>query len=316
MDRVLSQLRAAAEPTRLRLLALCARGALCVSDLCEVLGQSQPRLSRHLKLLVEAGLLERVPEGANAYFGLPPDAELARLILARLPEDDPQLAADRRQAVRLAAEKAREASDAFRRLGADWDEVRALGLSAASIERAVLDRLPERIGAFLDIGTGTGRLLELVAPRAERAFGVDASRDMLALARARFVEHGVSDRCAVRQADMYRLPLPDASFDVVALQMVLHYAEDPAAALAEAARVLRPEGLLVVVDLEAHGRAELMERHAHRWPGFDDAALAGWLGAAGCAPLPPASVEGTPPVRLWPARRMPGRVAAPSALTF
>lgn len=316
MDRVLSQLRAAAEPTRLRLLALCARGALCVSDLCEVLGQSQPRLSRHLKLLVDAGLLERVPEGANAFFGLPPDAGLARMILARLPEDDPQLAADRRQAARVAAERAREASEAFRRLGADWDEVRALGLSATAIERAVLDVLPSRIGAFLDIGTGTGRLLELVAPRAERAFGVDASRDMLALARARFAEHGVADRCAVRQADMYRLPLPDASFDVVALQMVLHYAEDPAAALAEAARVLRPDGLLVVVDLQAHERAELLERHAHRWPGFDDAALAGWLGGAGCAPLPARSVDGTLPVRLWPARRMLGRVSSPSALVL
>jgi ubiquinone/menaquinone biosynthesis C-methylase UbiE len=316
MDRVLAQLRAAAEPTRLRLLALCARGAFCVSDLCEVLGQSQPRLSRHLRLLVEAGLLERVPEGANAYFGLPPDADLARLILARLPEDDPLLAADRRQAVRVAAERAREASEAFRRLGSDWDEVRALGLSGAAIERAMLDLLPPRIGAFLDIGTGTGRLLELVAARADRAFGVDASRDMLALARARFAEHGVADRCAVRQADMYRLPLPDGGIDVVALQMVLHYAEDPATALAEAARVLRPDGLLVVVDLEAHGRAELLERHAHRWPGFDDAALAGWFGAAGCAPLPPRSVEGTLPVRLWPARRMPGRVSAPSALAL
>jgi ArsR family transcriptional regulator len=287
-----------------------------VSDLCEVLGQSQPRLSRHLRLLVEAGLLERVPEGANAYFGLPPDADLARLIMARLPEDDPLLAADRRQAVRVAAERAREASEAFRRLGSDWDEVRALGLSGAAIERAMLDLLPPRIGAFLDIGTGTGRLLELVAARADRAFGVDASRDMLALARARFAEHGVADRCAVRQADMYRLPLPDGGFDVVALQMVLHYAEDPATALAEAARVLRPDGLLVVVDLEAHGRAELLERHAHRWPGFDDAALAGWFGAAGCAPLPPRSVEGTLPVRLWPARRMPGRVSAPSALAL
>jgi ArsR family transcriptional regulator len=316
MDRVLSQLRAAAEPTRLRLLALCARGAFCVSDLCEVLGQSQPRLSRHLKLLVEAGLLERVPEGPNAYFGLPPDADLARLILARLPEDDPQLAADRRQAVRLAAERAREASDAFRRHGADWDENRALGLPAAAIEAAVLDLLPPRIGAFLDIGTGTGRLLELVAPRTERAFGVDASRDMLALARARFAEHGVADRCAVRQADMYRLPLPDGAFDVVALQMVLHYAEDPAAALAEAARVLRPDGLLVVVDLASHERAELLERHAHRWPGFDDAALAGWLGGAGCAPLPAVAVSGPVPVRIWPARRLPGRVSDPAALTF
>ena len=311
MDRVLSQLRAAAEPTRLRLLALCARGAFCVSDLCEVLGQSQPRLSRHLKLLVEAGLLERVPEGANAYFGLPPDADLARMILARLPEDDPQLAADRRQAVRLAAERAREASDAFRRHGADWDENRALDLPAAAIEAATLDLLPPRIGAFLDVGTGTGRLLELVAPRAERALGVDASRDMLALARARLAERGLADRCAVRQADMYRLPLPDGGFDVVALQMVLHYAEDPAAALAEAARVLRPDGLLLLVDLAPHGRAELLERHAHRWPGFDDAALAGWLGAAGCAALPPVAVPGAVPVRLWPARRLPGRVPPP-----
>jgi SAM-dependent methyltransferase len=317
MDRVLAQLRAAAEPTRLRLLALCARGAFCVSDLCEVLGQSQPRLSRHLKLLVEAGLLERVPEGSNAYFGLPPDAELARLVLARLPEDDPLLAADRRQAVRLAAERAREASDAFRRHGADWDENRALDLPAADIETAVLGALPPRIANFLDIGTGTGRLLELVAPRADRAFGVDASRDMLALARARLAERGLADRCAVRQADMYRLPLPDGGFDVVALQMVLHYAEDPAAALAEAARVLRPDGLLVVADLASHERAELLEEHAHRWPGFDDAELAGWLGGAGCAPLPSRSVPGALPVRVWPARRLPGRVSAtPAALTF
>ena len=143
--------------------------------------------------------------------------------------------------MRLAAERAREASDAFRRHGADWDEMRALGLPAAAIERGAARRCCRRASArFLDIGTGTGRLLELVAPRAERAFGVDASRDMLALARARLAEHGLADRCAVRQADMYRLPLPDGGFDVVALQMVLHYAEDPAAALAEAARVLRP----------------------------------------------------------------------------
>lgn len=320
MDELLAQLRAAAEPTRLRLLALCARGAFCVSDLCEVLGQSQPRLSRHLRLLVEAGLLERVPEGANAYFHLPPGGELARLILSRLPPDDPQLAADRRAAVRLAAERAREASAAFRREGADWDEMRALDLPAEAIEAALLALLPPRIPQFLDIGTGTGRLLELVADRAERALGLDASRDMLALARARLAERGLAGRCAVRQADMYRLPLPDASFDVVALQMVLHYAEDPAAALAEAARVLRPGGLLVVADLAPHDRAELLERHAHRWPGFGDDAIAGWLGAAGCAALAPVEVPGGAlAVRLWPAQRLPGLAAAAApmpALTF
>ena len=156
-----------------------------------------------------------------------------------------------------------------------------------------------------------------MAPRAERAFGVDASRDMLALARARLAEHGMADRCAVRQADMYRLPLPDAAFDVVALQMVLHYAEDPAAALAEAARVLRP------------GRAAAWSPTSRRtsarscWSGTRIAGpastmpqLAGWLGAAGCAPLPPSRCPGALPVRIWPARRMPGRVSAPAALSF
>jgi ArsR family transcriptional regulator len=310
MDDLLTQLRAAAEPTRLRLLALCARHPLCVSDLCAVLGQSQPRLSRHLKLLTDAGLLERVPEGSNAYFQMPGGADLARMILARLPEDDLRLAADRRVAARLAAERARTASEAFRRDGMDWDEMRALGLPAAAIEQALLDALPPRLDALLDIGTGTGRLLELVAPRATRVLGVDMSRDMLALARARLAERGLADRAVVRQADMYRLPFADAAFDAVALQMVLHYAEDPAAALAEAARVLRPGGLLLIADLAPHGEAALLEKHAHRWPGFDDAQLAGWLGEAGCSLAQATSVAGPLTVRVWPAMRQPVSVPA------
>jgi ArsR family transcriptional regulator len=303
MDALLTQLRAAAEPTRLRLLALCARQPLCVTDLCAVLGQSQPRLSRHLKLLTDAGLLERIPEGSNAYFQMPAGADLARLILARLPEDDMRLAADRRAAARLAADRARAASESFRRHGMDWDEMRALGLPAAAIEQALLDALPPQLGAFLDIGTGTGHLLELVAPRAERALGVDMSRDMLALARARLAERGLADKAGVRQADMYRLPLADSSFDAVALQMVLHYAEDPAAALAEAARVLKPGGLLLVADLAPHGDAALMARLAHRWPGFDDAQIAGWLGPAGCSVAQAVTVPGPLAVRMWPAQR-------------
>ena len=309
MEPLLAQLRAAAEPTRLRLLALCARGAFCVSELGAILGQSQPRLSRHLKLLVEAGLLERLPEGANVYFQLPPMADLARQILARLPEDDPTIAADRRAAARIAAERARAASEAFRRDGADWDEMRALGLPAGAIEMALLALLPERLGRVADIGTGTGRLLEVMAPRAQSVLGLDASREMLALARARLGERGIAN-ASVRLADMYRLPLPDAGFDAVTLQMVLHYAEDPTAALAEAARLLRPAGLLVVIDLAPHARQALLARNAHRWPGFDDAALAGWFGAAGCAPLPSVEIAGPLPVRLWPARRLAVPVAA------
>jgi ubiquinone/menaquinone biosynthesis C-methylase UbiE len=304
MDDLLAQLRAAAEPTRMRLLSLCGRGSFCVSDLCGILGQSQPRLSRHLKLLVEAGLLERMPEGANVFFQLPADANLARQILARLPEEDPLLAADRRAAARLAAERARAASEAFQRHGADWDEMRALELPAAEIEASLLKALPQRIDRLLDIGSGTGRLMEILASRCTSALGVDASREMLALARARLTERGLC-HCSVRQADMYRLPLPDAGFDAVTLQMVLHYAEDPAAALAEAARVLRPDGLVVIVDLAPHARADLLGRHAHRWPGFDDAQMTGWLGAAGCALRTARSIDGPLAVRLWLAQRQP-----------
>ncbi len=316
MDDLLTQLRAAAEPTRLRLLALCARSALCVTDLCDVLGQSQPRLSRHLKLLVEAGLLERVPEGANAYFQMPAGATLARMILARLPEEDPRLAADRRAAARIAAERARVASAAFREGGMDWDEMRALGLPAGDIEQALLSLMPARAGALLDIGTGTGRLLELLGERFDSALGLDASRDMLALARARIAERGIGHRCAVRQADMYRLPFGDGGFDVVALQMVLHYAEDPAAAVTEAARAVRAGGLLVIADLAAHDRANLGARHAHRWPGFEDAAIAGWLDAAGCEPASPVEVPGPLAVRLWPAKRLAGPARPAPALAL
>jgi SAM-dependent methyltransferase len=309
MDTLLAQLRAAAEPTRLRLLALCARGAWCVSDLVAILGQSQPRLSRHLKLLAEAGLLERIPEGANAYFRVPETADLARSLIARLPEEEPLLAADRRAAARLAAERARAASDAFRREGADWDEMRALGLPSDAVEGAILAALPSRVGRLLDIGTGTARLPELLAPRAEAVVGIDASREMLALARARLAERSLGGSVAVRQADMYRLPFADLAFDTVTLQMVLHYAEDPAAVLAEAVRVLAPGGLLLVVDLAPHGLAEVMTRHAHRWPGFDDAALAGWSGSAGAAAQRLRELPGPVPVRLWTIRRIPAHAS-------
>jgi ubiquinone/menaquinone biosynthesis C-methylase UbiE len=314
MQKILSRLQACAEPTRLRLLALASRGSFCVVDFTEILGQSQPRLSRHLRLLVEAGLLERSREGSNVRFSLAPSASeggsLARAAIERLPEDDPLLAADRRQAARVLAEHARQASESFRAKGADWDEMRALDLPAAEVEAALQALLPQGpIANLLDIGTGTGRLLELLAPRVQAGLGIDASRAMLALARARLSRPGLT-HCTTRLGDMYRLPLADRGFDVVVLQMVLHHAEDPDAALEEAARVVRPGGRLVVVDFAPHAHMELHDLHAHRWPGFADAGMAAMFARSGLTPGAPRTVPGRIEIRLWPA----DRPAAPLAL--
>jgi len=305
MEQLLAALRAAAEPTRLRLLALAAAGPFCVMEFTEILGQSQPRLSRHLKLLCEAGLLERLREGANVWFAVPADAlgALVRDLLARMPADDAILETDRRQAARVLAERARIASESFHRQGADWDEMRALDLPAPAVEASLLARVPEHgIDRLLDIGTGTGRVLELLAPRIRQGIGIDASKAMLALARARLARAGLS-HCSVRLGDMYRLPLADASIDAVVLQMVLHYAEQPEGVIAEAARVLRPGGVLLVIDLVAHTRTDLTARLAHRWPGFSNDTLQRLMSGAGVDPGHAVAVPGTLSVGIWPGTR-------------
>jgi SAM-dependent methyltransferase len=305
MEQLLAALRAAAEPTRLRLLALAAAGPFCVMEFTEILGQSQPRLSRHLKLLCEAGLLERLREGANVWFAVPSDTlgALVRDLLARMPADDPVLETDRRQAARVLAERARIASESFHRQGADWDEMRALDLPAPAVEASLLARVPDHgVDRLLDIGTGTGRVLELLGPRIRHGLGIDASKAMLALARARLARAGLS-HCSVRLGDMYRLPLADASTDVVVLQMVLHYAEQPDGVIAEAARVLRPGGSLLVVDLVSHQRTDLTARLAHRWPGFSNDTLHRLMVGAGVEPGHFVSVPGTLPVGIWPGTR-------------
>ena len=231
-------------------------------------------------------------------------------LVARLPADDPVLETDRRQSARVLAERARVASEKFRREGADWDEMRALDLPAAEVEAAIAALVPKTAPQrLLDIGTGTGRVLELLAPVISQGLGIDASKGMLALARARLGRAGLS-HCAVRLADMYRLPLADESFDTAVLQMVLHYAEDPSGAVQEAARVLRPGGTLIVIDLVAHARDDVIAKLAHRWAGFSDEAMQSLFAEAGLTAGDPVTIPGPLQVRLWPALRPAAAEAA------
>lgn len=307
MEEFLSALRAGAEPTRMRILALCARGAFCVSELVTILGQSQPSLSRHLRLLVEAGLLRRQQEGVFSWFTLPEPGqafgELARLLVSRLPGDEPVLEADRRLAVQTLAERARTASESFRAQGADWDETTALGLPTAEVEAALLSLAgPNRLAAILDIGTGTGRALELLGTRADTGLGIDASPQMLRLARSRLAQAGLA-HIALRQADMYRLPLPDGNsesgFDLTLLQMVLHHAEDPEAVLREAVRVTRTGGRLILVDLAAHQEHALAERLAHRHRGFLPERMRAMLQGMGLSLSRTVTIPGPIPTEIW-----------------
>ncbi|MFD2264886.1 ArsR/SmtB family transcription factor [Lacibacterium aquatile] len=287
MDHVLERLRAAAEPTRLRLLALCAESELTVSDLTQILGQSQPRVSRHLKLLCDAGLLERFREGTWAFFRLAQQgegAETARWLVEQLTVDDPVLGLDRTRLGAIRTSRAESAARYFDSAASDWGRIRSLHVDDSIVEQAILQKVGiDSIRDYLDIGTGTGRLLEVIGPHVERGVGIDLSREMLAVARANLERAGLKN-CSVRQADLYQLPLATESFDAVTLHQVLHYLDNPALAIIEATRTLRPGGRLLVVDFAPHDLEELREQHAHRRLGFSEAEVAEWCRSAGLIP--------------------------------
>jgi ubiquinone/menaquinone biosynthesis C-methylase UbiE/DNA-binding transcriptional ArsR family regulator len=302
-------LKAAAEPTRLRILALLAEAELTVSDLTEILRQSQPRLSRHLRLLTEAGLVDRFREGSWAFFRLGErggTAELARALIGRLKIDDAIVLRDRERLAAVRTSRAAAAQNYFRRHAAEWDRIRRLHVADAAVESAIRTALADKpIRSLLDLGTGTGRMLELFGADIERGLGLDLSLDMLALARARLDRAGLK-HCSVRHGDIYDLALPRDSFDVVIIHQVLHFLDDSARAIAEAARVLRPGGRLLVVDFAPHDLEFLREEHAHRRLGFSAETVTGWLEAAGLdvlrqETLPPGP-QGKIAVSLWLAR--------------
>jgi ubiquinone/menaquinone biosynthesis C-methylase UbiE/DNA-binding transcriptional ArsR family regulator len=312
-------LKAAGEPTRLRILALLAEAELTVSDLTEILRQSQPRLSRHLRLLNEAELVDRFREGSWAFFRLGErggTAELARALIGRLKTDDATVLRDRERLTAVRASRAAAAQNYFRRHAAEWDRIRRLHVADAAVESAIRTALADKpIRSLLDLGTGTGRMLELFGADIERGLGLDLSLDMLALARARLDRAGLK-HCSVRRGDIYDLALPRDSFDVVIIHQVLHFLDDSAHAIAEAARVLRPGGRLLVVDFAPHDLEFLREEHAHRRLGFAAETVTQWLEAAGLdvlrrETLPPGP-HGKIAVSLWLARDPRIVLAAPA----
>jgi len=303
MDHLLASLRAAAEPTRLRILALCARTELTVSELMRILDQSQPRVSRHLKLLVEAGLLERFQEGSWVFHRAAREGLGGRVLLHLsdlMPTNDPVVLGDADQLARIKKERADAAAAYFRANAAGWDRLRSLHVDDAEVERAILSMLPDAgIDDFLDVGTGTGRMLELMAPRIGHGVGIDTSRDMLAVARTN-LDRGAHAHCQVRQANMYQMTLPNKSFDAAVIHQVLHFADDPARAIAETARVLRPGGLLLVADFAPHREESLRDEHEHRRLGFADAEIGGWFAEAGLETRRIRHLDGEPlTVTLW-----------------
>ncbi len=312
-SKLLAALKAAAESTRLRLLFILSHGEFNVSELTRILGQSQPRLSRHLKLMVDAGLLERQREGSWVLFRLREDGtggELAQFI-TRLGEADNDLIADDLRKVQAVLAERREKAEAyFASVAPEWDRIRSLHVAEGAVEAAMLDMAGEGPFALhVDIGTGTGRMLELFASRTREAVGIDSSREMLAAARGRLAAEELR-HVKLRLADARELPLDDAVADLVSIHQVLHYLDEPAAVLAEAARILAPGGRLLVADFAPHDLEFLRDECAHRRLGIKQDDMRRWLDRAGLLllrqhnlPPPPEKGEHGLTVSLWLAQK-------------
>jgi ubiquinone/menaquinone biosynthesis C-methylase UbiE/DNA-binding transcriptional ArsR family regulator len=315
METVLTALKAIAEPTRLRLLLLLEQNELTVSELTHILGQSQPRVSRHLKLMAEAGLIERFSEGTWAFFRLAetsPIASLVRELVDLLPEEDDTLVRDHERLEQVKQGRAEQAATYFSENAGRWDEIRSLHSPDTDVE-AVMQELvgKHQIGTLLDIGTGTGRMLTLFAERIHKGIGIDLSREMLSVARANLDAEGLG-HCQVRQGDMYNLSLSNGAADLVIFHHVLHFADDPAAAVQEASRTLGAGGRIVIVDFAPHALEVLRTEHAHRRLGFSEDEVSGWFHAAGLEEQACRHLEGKElTVTIWLAEKEGARQEAP-----
>lgn len=312
--QVVDVLRAAGEPTRLRILALLAHEELAVLEICRVLDQSQPRVSRHLKLLAEAGLVERFPDGAWVFYRLVTGGEVRRLVdevLDLIEPGDSVLARDAERLRSVQAERETEAGAYFARNAARWDEIRALYVADEAVEAAIRDAAgPGPFRRLVDLGSGTGRMLTLLGPQADQALGLDLSQQMLNIARSHVGKAGL-EHCELRHGDIFGTRLPGESADLVVVHQVLHYLSEPAAAVREAARLVEPGGRLLIIDFAPHGLEHLRDEHQHRRLGFSDAEMERWLedaslGQVKATALPPTQAAGLT-IKIWSAERAPLR---------
>jgi len=280
MNQLLSALRAAGESTRLRILAALRQGELTVSELTQILDQSQPRVSRHLKLLCDSGLLERHQEGAWVLHRLsdqPGIHDIVTGLINLIDFDDPELSRDQRKLADIREEKARLAADYFSQHAEEWDSMRVSMVSDTDIE----DRLIEIFSAlsidlFLDLGTGTGRILEIAAPYTRKGIGFDLSREMLSVARSN-LDYAKISNCTVRHSDISNINLDDNCADAISIHQVLHYCDTPEEVIRESTRLLKPGGEIVIVDFLPHDIELLREKHAHQKLGFATETISHWL---------------------------------------
>lgn len=279
MRHLLTALRAAAEITRLRILSVLRDSELTVSELVQILDQSQPRVSRHLKLLCESGLLQRYQEGARVYHRIADSGEnsrIARGILDMIDNNENAFHEIQLRLKNIKQKNAALAADYFDKNAGDWDSIRNLAIPDTYIERKLIECLniskPE---LFLDLGTGTGRMLEIFSPHIVKGIGIDLSWEMLQVARSNLDSTGVKN-CTVRQSDINELKISDNSVDVISIHQVLHYLERPDQVISESSRVLKSGGQLIIVDFLPHDLEFLRENHAHRRLGISHNAIQLW----------------------------------------
>lgn len=254
---LLQRLKMLGDLSRLRLVALCGQGECSVSELTQVLGQSQPRISQQLKLLCEAGLLRRFRDGKRVFYRVPAHGgheEELRELLNLIPAEDPLFVEDVKQLRQIRG----------RRTG-DQKLEKDLDLTDRAIHKALVElTVTAPVGDLLDVGCGRGSILKLLASRARRAVGVDIDAKARRLARAELMLAGLPN-CSLRQGDMYRLPFDDGEFNTIILDDVLADATDPVRALSESRRLLKAGGRLFILQAVGNRTPESIQRSLAEW---------------------------------------------------